>query len=55
MVWMSYYPLFQKEFKFKQFLVTIRTINNTKFADRSFKIFIKDRFINVFSVKLIIS
>ena len=33
--------LFQKEFKFKQFLVTIRTINNTKFADRSFKIFIK--------------
>ncbi len=49
---LKYYLLFQKEFKFKQFLVTIRTINNTKFADRSFKIFIKDRFINVFSGKI---
>lgn len=48
----KYYPLFQKEFKFKKYLVTIRTINNTKFADRSFKIFFKDGFINVFSGKI---
>jgi len=48
----NYYPNFLKEFKFTKYLNCIRTINNTKSADRSFKIFYDDNFINIYSGKI---
>jgi hypothetical protein len=49
---LNYYPNFKKEFKFQKYLTCIRTINNSKYADRSFKIYFNEGLINIYSGKI---
>jgi hypothetical protein len=49
---LTFYPKFLKHFKFKKFLTCIRTINKSKNADRSYKVYFNENFINVYSGKI---
>ena len=49
---LNYYPDFKKEFKFHKYLTCIRTINNSNYADRSYKIYFNQGIINIYSGKI---
>tara|TARA_B100000787_G_scaffold170135_1_gene164241 strand:- start:2387 stop:3427 length:1041 start_codon:yes stop_codon:yes gene_type:complete len=49
---LTFYPKFLKHFKFKKFLTCIRTINKSKNADRSYKVYFNENLINVYSGKI---
>ena len=49
---LKFCPDFKKNFKFAKYLNCIRTINNTNYADRSFKVYYNKRMINIFSGKI---
>lgn len=48
----KFYPFFKKEFKFVKYLNCIRTVNNSNYADRSYKVFYNKNIINVYSGKI---
>ena len=48
----NFYPEFKRNFKFVRYLTCIRTIKNTKNAERSYKIIKNGNFVDVYSGKI---